>query len=129
MKLKVDNLGCGTCRVKAHLDLTKHGAISIEYDINKNIVNIDPGPLNRRKVVELLEKNNIIVEGNFGENLILFVDLNEFAIKELSRALSDYVVEFDLKKGTITFDNIEEYDVVEIVELYGYHVKKVIKPL
>jgi len=129
MKLKVDNLGCGTCRVTAHIDLTKHGAVSIKYDINKNIVNIDPGPLTKKKVLELLEKNNIIVEADFGENLVLYVDLNEFAIKELSRALSDYFVEFDLEKGTITFDNIEEYDVVEIVELYGYHVKRVVKPL
>ena len=129
MKLKVDNLGCGTCRVKSHIDLTKHGAISIEFDVSKNIVEIDPGPLSKEKVVELLEKNNIIVEGDFGENLILFVEINEFAVKELSRALSDYFVEFDIEKGTITFDNIEEYDVVEIVELYGYHVKRVVKPL
>lgn len=128
MKLKVDNLGCGTCRVRTHADLTRHGAKTIKFDMTNNYILLDPGTLTKAKVIELIEANNILVEADYGENLILYVDLNDFAVKELSRALSDFFVEFDIEAGTLTFDNIEEYEVVEIVELYGYKVKKVVKP-
>lgn len=129
MKLKVDNLGCGTCRVKAHADLTRHGAKSIEFDMTDNFIIVDPGPLSKAKVIELIEANSIRVEHHFSESLVLYVDLNDFAVKELSRALSDMFVEFDIENGKIMFDNnADEYEVVEIVELYGYKVKRVDKP-
>lgn len=129
MKLKVDNLGCGTCRVKAHADLTRHGAKSIEFDMTNNFIMLDPGPLSREKVIELIEQNTIRVEDHFSEVLVLHVDLNEFAVKELSRAMSDKEVSFDIEAGTISFENEkDEYEVVEIVELYGYPVKRVDKP-
>ncbi len=129
MKLKVDNLGCGTCRVKAHADLTRHGAKSIEFDMTNNIIIVDPGRLTRKEVIDLIEANTIRVEEQFSEALILYVDLNELAVKELQKALSDQLVEFDQEAGKIIFDkNTDEYEVVEIVELYGYKVKRVDKP-
>jgi hypothetical protein len=61
--------------------------------------------------------------------LVLYVDLDEQAIEELSKVLGLFFVEFDQDKGQILFDpSTDEYEVLEIVELFGYRVKKVERP-
>lgn len=129
MKIKVDNLGCDRCRMKAIRELTKHGADKVEFDMTKSFIIVDPGPLSEQKVKDIIEWCGIDVEDNYSENLTLYVDLTEFAVKELTRAFKDKRVEFNIHAGTITFEsNTDEYEVVETVELYGYKVKRVQKP-
>lgn len=129
MKIKVDNLGCDRCRIKAVRELTKHGAQKVDFDMQKNFIIVDPGPLSKKKVEDIIEWCGIDVESGYSDHLILYVDLTEFAVKELTRAFKDKVVQFDMEAGTITFEsNTDEYEVVEIVELYGYKVKRVQKP-
>lgn len=97
--------------------------------MSTNTVNIDPGPLSKERVIEILERNGIHVEDLYSEKLILYVDLDDLAVKELEKVLGLFFVEFDQEAGKIIFDpGTDEYEVVEIVELYGYRVKRVEKP-
>ncbi len=129
MKFKVDNIGWGTCRVKAHIDLTRAGAQNIEFNVSTNIVKLNPGPLSERRVIEILESHTIRVEEKYSDKLILFVDLDDQAVAELSKVLGLFFVEFDQEAGKIIFDpSTDEYEVLEIIELYGYRVKKVERP-
>lgn len=129
MKLKADNLGCGECRMKAAAKLRSSGAKKVSFDLQDSFIIIDEGNLTKEECIQIIEKESIYIERSYSENLIVYMDLDEVVIKELTSALQLYKPVFELENNRIQFSgDYDEYDIEELIYIYGYHIKKIVKP-
>lgn len=127
LKIKADNIGCGDCRMKATGNLVASGAKKVSFDMAKSQIVVDQGPLSTDKVIELIEKASIFVEGIVTDNITFKVEFQPSDEEELTKLLQAYEPEFS-EPGTITFDSsVDVYDIEDLLSVYGYKVKQIIK--
>jgi len=127
LKIKADNIGCGDCRMKAVGNLVASGAKKVSFDMAKSQIVVDQGPLSTDKVIELIEKASIFVEGIVTDNITFKVEFQPSEEEELTKLLQTYHPEFG-EPGTITFANdVDVYDIEDLLSVYGYKVKQIIK--
>lgn len=127
LKFKADNIGCGDCRMKAVGNLVASGAKKVSFDMAKSQVIVDQGPLSTEKVIELIEKASIFVEGVVTDIITFKVEFQPSDEKELSKLLQVHQPQFD-EPGTITFDSSADvYDIEDLLSVYGYKVQQIIK--
>jgi hypothetical protein len=127
LKIKADNIGCGDCRMKAVGNLVASGAKKVSFDMAKSQIVVDQGPLSTDKVIELIEKASIFVEGIVTDTITFKVEFQPSEEEELTKLLQTYHPEFG-EPGTITFANdVDVYDIEDLLSVYGYKVKQIIK--
>jgi hypothetical protein len=127
LKIKADNIGCGDCRMKAVGNLVASGAKKVSFDMAKSQIVVDQGPLSTDKVIELIEKASIFVEGIVTDTITFKVEFQPSEEEELTKLLQTYHPEFG-EPGTITFTNdVDVYDIEDLLSVYGYKVKQIIK--
>jgi hypothetical protein len=125
LRFKADNIGCGDCRMKAVSNLVSNGAKKVSFDMAKSHVVVDQGPLSTERVIELIEKASIFVEGLISDVVRLKVDYQQSDEVELAKLLQTHQPQFT-EPGTITFDaNVDVYDIEDLLSIYGYKVQKV----
>ena len=127
LKIKADNIGCGDCRMKAVGNLVASGAKKVSFDMAKSQIVVDQGPLSTDKVIELIEKASIFVEGIVTDTITFKVEFQPSEEEELTKLLQAYHPEFG-EPGTIMFANdVDVYDIEDLLSVYGYKVKQIIK--
>jgi hypothetical protein len=127
LKIKADNIGCGDCRMKAVGNLVASGAKKVSFDMAKSQIVVDQGPLSTDKVIELIEKASIFVEGIVTDTITFKVEFQPSEEEELTKLLQTYHPEFG-EPGSITFANdVDVYDIEDLLSVYGYKVKQIIK--
>ncbi len=127
LKIKADNIGCGDCRMKAVGNLVASGAKKVSFDMAKSQIVVDQGPLSTDKVIELIEKASIFVEGIVTDTITFKVEFQPSEEEELTKLLQAYHPEFG-EPGMITFANdVDVYDIEDLLSVYGYKVKQIIK--
>jgi hypothetical protein len=127
LKIKADNIGCGDCRMKAVGNLVASGAKKVSFDMAKSQIVVDQGPLSTDKVIELIEKASIFVEGIVTDTITFKVEFQASEEEELTKLLQTYHPEFG-EPGSITFANdVDVYDIEDLLSVYGYKVKQIIK--
>jgi diaminopimelate epimerase len=125
LRIKADNIGCGDCRMKAVSNLVASGAKKVSFDMAKSQIVVDQGPLSTDKVIELIEKASIFVEGVVSDVVRFHVDFQQSDEVELAKLLHAHHPQFT-EPGTITFDgNVDVYDIEDLLSIYGYKVQKV----
>jgi hypothetical protein len=125
LRIKADNIGCGDCRMKAVSNLVASGAKKVSFDMAKSHIVVDQGPLSTEKVIELIEKATIIVEGLISDVVRFKVDYQLSDEPELAKLLQAHQPQFN-EPGTITFDaRVDVYDIEDLLSIYGYKVQKV----
>lgn len=127
LKIKADNIGCGDCRMKAVGNLVASGAKKVSFDMAKSQIVIDQGPLSTERVIELIEKASIFVEGVVSDIIKFKVEFQPRDEEELSKLLHAHQPEFS-EPGTITFaSSVDVYDIEDLLSVYGYKVQQIIK--
>ena len=127
LKFKADNIGCGDCRMKAVGNLVSSGAKKVSFDMAKSQIVVDQGPLSTEKVIELIEKASIFVEGLVTDIIQFKVEFQASDEAELTKLLSVHQPQFN-EPGTITFDaEADVYDIEDLLSVYGYKVQQIIK--
>lgn len=127
LKIKADNIGCGDCRMKAVGNLVASGAKKVSFDMAKSQVIVDQGPLSTEKVIELIEKASIFVEGIVTDIITFTVEFQPNDEEELTKLLQAHHPQF-IEPGTITFDSSADvYDIEDLLSVYGYKVLQINK--
>jgi hypothetical protein len=127
LKFKADNIGCGDCRMKAVSNLVASGANKVSFDMAKSHVIVDQGPLSVEKVIELIEKASIFVEGVVSDVIRLHVTHSTPEREELEtllrihhpRFVDDHIIEFDA--------GVDLYDIEDVLQIYGFAIQKIEK--
>jgi hypothetical protein len=127
LTFKADNIGCGDCRMKAVSNLVANGAKKVSFDMAKSHIVVDQGGLSTDKVIELIEKASIFVEGLVTDVIEFQVEYQPQDIEELTKLLHEHHPTFP-KAGIIAFDSTADvYDIEDLLSVYGYQVLKVKK--
>jgi hypothetical protein len=125
IKFKADNIGCGDCRMKAVSNLVASGAKKVSFDMAKSQIHVDEGPLGVEKVIELIEKASIFIEGVVSDTIRFHVSYQSSDEEELKRLLASHQPSFN-KPGIIEFaQGADVYDIEDLLDVYGYKVSKV----
>jgi diaminopimelate epimerase len=127
LTFKADNIGCGDCRMKAVSNLVSNGAKKVSFDMAKSHIVVDQGGLSTEKVIELIEKASIFVEGLVTDVIQFQVQYQSQDIEELTKLLHEHRPTFP-QAGIIAFDStVDVYDIEDLLSVYGYQVLKVKK--
>jgi diaminopimelate epimerase len=125
IKFKADNIGCGDCRMKAVSNLVSQGAKKVSFDMAKSQILVDEGPLALEKVIELIEKASIFVEGVVSDVIRVHVAYQAVDQQELETLLKAHHPQFT-HPGVIEFpQGADVYDIEDLLTIYGYNVSKV----
>lgn len=125
IKFKADNIGCGDCRMKAVSNLVSQGAKKVSFDMAKSQIHVEEGSLAVDKVIELIERASIFVEGIVSDVIRVHVAYQEVDQPELSKLLSAHQPHFTTP-GVIEFaQGADVYDIEDLLTIYGYKVSKV----
>ena len=125
IKFKADNIGCGDCRMKAVSNLVSQGAKKVSFDMAKSQIHVDQGPLGVEKVIELIEKASIFVEGVVSDVIRVHVAYQQADQDELLKLLQAHQPQFT-EPGVLEFpQGADVYDIEDLLTIYGYKVTKV----
>jgi hypothetical protein len=125
IKFKADNIGCGDCRMKAVSNLVSSGAKKVSFDMAKSQIHVDEGSLGVEKVIELIEKASIFIEGVVSDSIRFHVSYQASDEAELKRLLASHQPAFT-QPGIIEFaQGADVYDIEDLLSVYGYKVSKV----
>lgn len=125
IKFKADNIGCGDCRMKAVSNLVSQGAKKVSFDMAKSQIHVDEGSLDVEKVIELIEKASIFIEGVVSDTIRFHVLYQTNDEAELKRLLAIHQPSFT-QPGVIEFtQGADVYDIEDLLSVYGYKVSKV----
>jgi len=125
IKFKADNIGCGDCRMKAVSNLVASGAKKVSFDMAKSQIHVDEGALGVEKVIELIEKASIFIEGVVSDTIRFHVSYQANDEEELKRLLASHQPTFT-QPGIIEFSQgADVYDIEDLLDVYGYKVSKI----
>jgi hypothetical protein len=125
IKFKADNIGCGDCRMKAVSNLVSQGAKKVSFDMATSQIHVDEGSLGVDKVIELIEKASIFVEGVISDTIRIHVAYQKADEAELNKLLASHEPIFS-QPGIIEFaQGADVYDIEDLLSVYGYKVTKV----
>ncbi len=123
IKFQVDNMSCGSCRVKVKAKLEDNGFENINIDVNNNYVTME-GTTTKKEVIDILASIKYVVDENTYEDHKIYTYWDDILLKEESMNLfnqfleennidiidfDDEEITFKLQAKESNFNQLKEY--------------------